>query len=94
MRSITQERGKWFYRDLPMVKEVRWYLSLIGDVYVIENWATFEDEAAWGQYNKTLYQLRADPQWESQRVTQEKFLEFLDTRITSDVPCNVGIKRS
>src|SRR5262245_56486488 len=49
-----EDRERWFYRDLPMVKEVRWYYSVIGDVYTLENWAAFEDEAAWGAYRAAL----------------------------------------
>lgn len=33
-----EEREKWFYRDLPMVKQVRWFYSVVGDVYVLETW--------------------------------------------------------
>jgi hypothetical protein len=28
-----EKREEWFYRDLPMVKEVRWYYTVVGDVY-------------------------------------------------------------
>ena len=43
-----EDRERFFYDDLDMVKELRWYYSVVGDVYVIENWAGFEDEAGWG----------------------------------------------
>ncbi|MGH8735585.1 MAG: hypothetical protein ACREVB_18015, partial [Burkholderiales bacterium] len=49
-----EKREEWFYRDLPMVKEVRWYYSVIGDVYTLENWAAFDDEAAFGAYRAAL----------------------------------------
>ena len=30
-----EDREKWFYQELPMVKGVRWYYSVIGDSYTI-----------------------------------------------------------
>src|SRR5712664_2378900 len=29
----AKEREVWFFKDLPMVKSLRWYQSVIGDVY-------------------------------------------------------------
>lgn len=87
------DREQWFYRDLPMVKEVRWYYSVIGDVYTIENWATFDDEAAWGAYRSALGTLKADSTWEGERVTQDDWWEFLDTRIVTDPPVAIGLHR-
>lgn len=88
-----EERERWFYQDLPMVREVRWYYSVIGDVYVLENWAAFDDEAAWGTYRKALSGLKADTGWESERVSQDDWWEFLDTRIVTDCPVPVGFAR-
>ena len=89
-----EQREKWFYRDLPMVKEVRWFYSVIGDVYVLENWAAFDDESAFGEYRKALANLRADDIWESERVTQDEWWEFLDTRLLTDPPVEVGFRRT
>ncbi|GAA4082875.1 hypothetical protein [Nonomuraea soli] len=88
-----EDRERWFYRDLPMVKEVRWHYSVIGDVYTLENWAAFEDEAAWGAYRAALGTLKADTSWESERVSQEEWWDFLDTRIMTDPPVTVGFRR-
>lgn len=88
-----RKREEWFYRDLPMVKEVRWYYSVVGDVYVIENIAAFDDEAAFGAYRKALATLKADEGWESERVSQEEWWEFLDTKLTADPPVPVGFRR-
>ncbi|GAA4987472.1 hypothetical protein GCM10023205_67840 [Yinghuangia aomiensis] len=88
-----EERERWFYRDLPMVREVRWYYSVIGDVYVLENWAAFDDEAAWGAYRKALSGLKTDTGWETERVSQDDWWEFLDTRIVTDPPVPVGFVR-
>ncbi|GII86113.1 hypothetical protein Ssi03_41030 [Sphaerisporangium siamense] len=96
MRGFWQwleDRESWFYRDLPMVREVRWYYSAIGDVYVIENWAAFDDEAGWGAYRAALAGLKSDGDWETQRVSQDDWWEFLDTRIVTDLPVRVGIRR-
>ena len=88
-----EDRESWFYRDLPMVKEVRWYYSIVGDVYVLENWATFDDEAAFGEYRKALANLKTDGDWEAERVTQDEWWEFLDTKLFTDPPVNVGFLR-
>lgn len=88
-----EERERWFYRDLPMVKEVRWFYSVVGDVYMLENWAAFDDEAAWGAYRKALVTLKSDSSWESQRVSQEEWWDFVDTRIMTDPPVPVGLHR-
>jgi hypothetical protein len=85
------ERERWFYRDLPMVRQVRWYYSVIGDVYVLENWAAFEDEAAWGEYRKALAGLKSDGSWEAERVSQDDWWEFLDSRIYTDPPVPIGL---
>lgn len=87
------ERERWFYRDLPMVREVRWYYSVVGDVYVLENWAAFDDEAAWGAYRAALANLKGDESWEAERVTQGDWWEFLDTKLFTDPPVEVGFRR-
>ncbi|MFI6502553.1 hypothetical protein [Nonomuraea typhae] len=88
-----EERERWFYRGLPMVKEVRWFYSVVGEVYMLENWAAFEDEAAWGAYRQALGVLKSDPLWESQRVSQEEWWDFVDTKIMTDPPVPVGLQR-
>lgn len=88
-----EQRERFFYQDLPMVREVRWYYSVVGDVYVLENWAAFDDEAAWGAYRTALAGLKADSEWESERVSQETWWDFLDTRIVTDPPVPVGLSR-
>ncbi|MFB4309390.1 hypothetical protein [Actinomadura sp. GTD37] len=88
-----EERERWFYRDLPTVREVRWHYSVVGDVYTLENWAAFEDEAAWGAYRAALATLKADGDWEDQRVAQDDWWDFLDTRIVADPPVHVGFRR-
>jgi hypothetical protein len=88
-----EDRESWFYRDLPMVREVRWYYSVVGDVYTLENWAAFENEAAWGSYRAALADLKSDDGWEEQRVSQDEWWDFLDTRIVTDPPVSVGLRR-
>lgn len=88
-----EDRETWFYRDLPMVKELRWYYSAVGDVYTLENWAAFENEAAWGEYRAALAGLKSDSAWESQRVSQDEWWDFLDTRMVTDLPVRVGFRR-
>lgn len=88
-----EDRESWFYRDLPMVKALRWYYSVIGDVYTLENWAAFEDEAGWGEYRAALANLKSNDDWETERVSQDEWWEFLDTRIVTDLPVSVGFKK-
>ena len=88
------KREEWFYRDLPMVREVRWYYSVVGDVYVLENWAAFDDEAGFGAYRAALANLKTDGSWEAERVTQDDWWEFLDTKLFTDPPVEVGFRRS
>lgn len=85
-----ENRERFFYDDLPMVKSLRWYYSVIGDVYVIENWAGFENEAGWGEYRAALANLKTNDDWETERVSQDEWWEFLDTRIVTDPPVAVG----
>jgi hypothetical protein len=89
-----ERRERFFYDDLPMVAGVRWYYSVVGDVYTLENWAAFADEAAWGQYRAALARLKSDEQWEAERVTQEDWWEFVGTRIVADPPAEVGFNRA
>ncbi len=88
-----EKREEWFYRDLPMVREVRWFYSVVGDVYVLENWAAFDDEAAFGAYRAALAGLKADEDWESERVSQEEWWEFLGTKLWADPPAKVGFSQ-
>lgn len=91
--SWLSEREEWFYRDLPMVEEVRWFSSVVGEVYTIENWSSFSDEAAYGQYRARLAQLKDNEDWESARVAQEDWWQFIDNRIVGDPPVEIGFSR-
>lgn len=88
-----EHRETFFYQDLPMVKEVRWFYSVVGDVYVIENWAAFDDEAGFGEYRQALANLKTNTDWETERVSQDEWWEFLSTRLLTDPPVNVGFRR-
>lgn len=88
--SWLEDRERFFYDDLPMVKSLRWYYSVIGDVYVIENWAGFENETGWGEYRAALANLKSNDDWEAERVAQDEWWEFLDTRVVTDLPVAVG----
>jgi hypothetical protein len=88
-----EQREQWFYNDLPMVKEVRWYYSVVGDVYTLENWAAFEDEAAFGEYRARLAQLKGDAEWEATRTSQDEWWDFISTRLVTDPPVQVGFRR-
>lgn len=88
-----EDRERFFYDDLPMVKEVSWYYSVVGDVYVIENWAAFDNEAGWGEYRAGLATLKSNDDWEAERVSQDDWWEFLDTRIVTNPPVAIGFNR-
>lgn len=85
-----EARERWFYRDLPMVKGVRWFQNIVGELYTIECWAAFEDEAAFGAYRKALSVLKQDASWEAQRVSQDAWWHFVESRLSGDLPCHVG----
>jgi hypothetical protein len=88
-----EERETWFYKDLPMVREVRWYYSVVGDVYTLENWAAFDDLTGFQEYRDALASLKSDADWESERVSQDEWWEFLDTKLFTDLPVSVGFRR-
>lgn len=85
-----EQREKWFYRELPMVKAVRWFTTVIGDLYTVECWAAFDSESDYVQYRGRLATLKADEHWEHTRVSQTEWWEFLDSRLVADVPCVAG----
>ena len=85
-----EQRERWFYRDLPMVKGVRWYLTVVGKLYTLECWAAFDDELGYAAYRKAMSGLKSEAQWESQRVSQDDWWRFLDSRLMGDLPCRVG----
>lgn len=87
-------RDEFLYADLPMVEAVGWYLTTIGDIYGIENWATLADEYALADYRAKLSVLKVDDAWERDRVAQEEWWDFIDSRVVSDCPVEVGFKRS
>jgi hypothetical protein len=88
-----EERERWFYADLPMVRGVRWYLTSIGESYTLETWCAFDDEAALGDYRRAIAGRKADAQWEAQRVSQDDWWHFIDSKLMTDPPCSVGLGR-
>lgn len=88
--SWLEHREQWFYRDLPMVSGVRWFLTVVGELYTLECWAAFESEAAIAQYREVIASRKADSAWEAERVSQGDWWEFLDSRVMTDVPPAVG----
>lgn len=82
----VKERDSWFYKDLPMVKRVRRYVTGVGDINTVEIWQEFEDLRAYAAYVEKVAELRHDPQWEKRRVEQEQYWEFLGNRVLSDAP--------
>ncbi|WP_280275288.1 hypothetical protein [Nocardia wallacei] len=81
------DRQLWFYAGLDMVLETKWYTVTIGDdVHCLEHHVTFADEAAWGSYRRELANRSENPQWESQRTSQDEWYDILDARILTDPP--------
>jgi hypothetical protein len=85
-----EQRERWFYRDLGMVRGVRWYQTQIGELYTLECWAAFDDLAGLGDYRKVLSSMKADDQWEAERTSQDDWWHFIDSRVVADPPCAVG----
>jgi len=82
----VKARDAWFYKELPMVKSVRRYVTAVGDISTVEIWQEFEDLRAYAAYTEKVAELRRDPEWERRRVEQEQRWEFLGDRILSDAP--------
>ncbi|GII67222.1 hypothetical protein Skr01_73070 [Sphaerisporangium krabiense] len=93
MRERRIVRGEEWREDLSMVRDVRRYHSVIGDVYVIGNWAACDDEAGWREYRAVFAGLKPDGDGEGQRLGQDDWREFLDTRIVTDLPVRAGFRR-
>ncbi len=91
--SWLQEREKWFYKDLPMVQSVQWFYWVIGDSYTIESYTAFEDEAGFGEYRKKLSLLKSNESWETERVSQDDWWEFVSTRLATDTPVHIGFRK-
>lgn len=85
-----EERERWFYRDLPMVKGVRWFASVVGELYILECWAAFESESGWVNYRETIAARKRNTSWEMERAQQLDWWEFLDSRIVTDPPSKIG----
>lgn len=88
-----EERERWFYENLPMVLETRWYYTVIGDAYTLENRAAFADEAAFGEYRAALARMKSDPRWESERTTQGRWWVHQKSELLTDPPVEVGLRR-
>lgn len=87
----AQEREQWFYQDLPMVRQTKWYYTVVGEAYTLENRAAFEDLAAFGKYRDALATMKADPSWESQRTSQAEWWTHLDSVLLTDPPVPLGL---
>lgn len=83
----VHDRETWFYEGLDMVRQTRTVQCLIGhDVYSIEHWVSFDDEAAWGRYRQAVRDQCADPEWERRRVEQDDWWHIVQARIMTDPP--------
>jgi hypothetical protein len=77
---VTEREG-WFYKNLPMVKDVRWLRYTVGNSSILENWTGFDDMDGYAAYYKQIGLLRQDKKWETQRVSQEYYWHFKDMRL-------------
>lgn len=84
--SWVRARDEWFYKELPMVKKVRRYATVVGDISTVEIWQEFEDLRGYAAYVEKVAELRRDPEWERRRVEQEERWEFLGSRVLTDAP--------
>lgn len=90
----VQDRETWFYGGLDMVLRTDWYVRTIGvDVHCVEHLVAFEDEAAWGAYRKAIAARGRAPEWEKRRTEQGLWYDILDSRILSDPPLPLGLRR-
>jgi hypothetical protein len=79
-------REKWFYRDFASVKSVRRYSTVVGPSYTVETWLAFESMSGYAEYVRQVGEHRQDPEWERRRVEQDRYWEFLDSRLLADAP--------
>lgn len=87
----TREREQWFYRDLDMAFDPRWYVCTVGaDVHAVEHWISFRDEAGWGAYRAAVAARGADPVWERRRIEQERWWVIASARLLDDAPIGRG----
>jgi len=89
--SWVSAREAWFYAQLPMVKGVRRYSTVVGDISTVEIWQEFEDLRAYAAYTAKVAELRRDPEWERRRVEQEERWEFLSSRVLADAPLPLAL---
>ncbi|WP_084650132.1 hypothetical protein [Stappia stellulata] len=83
----VSDREKWFYRDLEMVSNPRWYICTVGsNVHSIEHTISFEDEAAWGLYRREVSRRSKDSAWEKRRIEQDLWWEISEARLLNDAP--------
>jgi hypothetical protein len=83
----VRARETWFYDDLDMALDPRWYVRTIGqDVHSLEHSISFHNEEAWGQYRAAVSARSQDPVWEQRRIEQEDWWDILDARMLSDAP--------
>lgn len=88
--SWVRARDGWFYKELPMVKKVRRYATVVGDISTVEIWQEFEDLRGYAAYVDKVAELRRDPEWERRRVEQEQRWEFLGSRVLTDAPLSAA----
>ena len=88
--SWVRARDGWFYKELPMVKQVRRYATVVGDISTVEIWQEFEDLRGYAAYVDKVAELRRDPEWERRRVEQEQRWEFLGSRVLTDAPLSAA----
>ena len=81
-----REREQWFYKGLTTVQSVRRFTTVVGPSYTVETWLAFQDMAAYAEYTRQVAGQRADPAWEQRRVEQDRYWEFLDSRLLADAP--------
>jgi hypothetical protein len=83
----ARQREAWFYADMDMVEDTRWFICTIGpEVHTLEHFVTFADETAWGHYRREVARRAENPEWERRRVEQDAWWELLDARLLNDTP--------
>jgi len=59
----VKARDAWFYKELPMVKSVRRYVTAVGDISTVEIWQEFEDLRAYVYRSAHAEVLRQRREW-------------------------------
>jgi len=91
MWEWMQQRERWFYEGLVMVRGVTW--SVETAPLRIHHFVEFDDEAALAAYRRALADKGRDRAWEARRVEQDTWYTITGKTIQYSPPVGMGFRR-